>query len=56
MVPGLAGPLYGKGTKLIDAARAQFEAAYGPVKKKAPPKPPAPVSATGRPRRAKAKY
>ena len=44
LVKGLSDPLYGKGTKLTDGAKKQFEQGYGT--KKAPPKKKEPFSVT----------
>ena len=45
LVKGLSDPLYGKGTKLTDGAKKQFEQGYG-TKKKPPPKKKEPFSVT----------
>ena len=44
LVKGLSDPLYGKGTKLTDGAKKQFEQGYGT--KTAPPKKKEPFSVT----------
>ena len=47
LVKGLSDPLYGKGTKLTDGAKKQFEQGYGAgAKKKPPPKKKEPFSVT----------